>query len=56
MTETVWQCEQWRAGEVYNKLLFNTEREAEEFLQQMRRSDPDLFWKKTAVPAKAVWN
>ena len=56
MTETIWQSEQMRAGQVYSKLLFNTKREAESFLEQMRRSDPDLFWKMQPVPAASVWN
>jgi hypothetical protein len=56
MTETVWKCEQLRAGMVYNKVMFNTRAEAEQFAEQMGRVEPDVFWKIEAVPAKAVWN
>ncbi len=56
MTETVWKCEQLRAGTVYNKVMFNTRAEAEQFAEQMGRVEPDVFWKIEAVPAKAVWN
>jgi hypothetical protein len=56
MTETVWKCEQLRAGTVYNRVMFNTRAEAEEFAEQMGKVEPDVFWKIEAIPAKAVWN
>jgi hypothetical protein len=56
MTETMWKCEQLRAGTVYNRVMFNTRAEAEQFAEQMGKVEPDLFWKIEAVPAKAVWN
>jgi hypothetical protein len=56
MTDTLWKCEQLRAGRVYNRVMFNTRDEAEQFAQQMGRVEPDLFWHIEAVPAKAVWN
>jgi hypothetical protein len=56
MTDTMWKCEQLRAGTVYNRVMFNTRAEAEQFAEQMTKVEPDLFWKIEAVPAKAVWN
>jgi len=56
MTDTMWKCEQLRAGTVYNMILFNTRAEAVQFARQMGRVEPDLFWNIEAVPAKAVWN
>jgi len=56
MTTTLWRCEQLRAGQVCNKILFNSQREAEQFVQKMRKMEPDLFWRMEAVPAAAVWN
>lgn len=56
MTDTMWKCEQLRAGTVYNRVLFNTRAEAEQFAEQMGKVEPDLFWNIEAVPAKAVWN
>ena len=35
--------EQLRAGQVYNRFMFNTRQEAEEFATQMARAEPDLF-------------
>ena len=56
MTDTMWRCEQFRAGQIYNSVLFNTQEEAENFAAQMRRVEPDLTWKIEAVPAQSVWN
>ncbi len=56
MTDTLWKCEQVRAGQVYDRVLFNTREEAEEFLTQMRKNAPDLFWRIEPVEAKMVWN
>jgi hypothetical protein len=56
MTNTVWKCEQIRAGQVYNMVMFSTREEAEQFKNQMSRAEPDLFWRIEAVEARMVWN
>ena len=56
MTSTLWQCKQLRAGQVTNKVMFNTQREAEQFMRQMMKVEPDLFWRIEAVPVAQVWN
>jgi hypothetical protein len=56
MTNTLWKCEQWRAGQVCNKVMFDTRDEAEKFVAQMRKVEPDLFWKMEQVEARMVWN
>ena len=56
MTNTLWKCEQLRAGQVCNKIMFDTREEAESFLAQMRRVEPDLFWRMEAIEARMVWN
>lgn len=56
MTNTMWQCVQWRAGQILNKVLFNTRPEAENFCAQMHRVEPDIFWRMEPVEAKLVWN
>jgi hypothetical protein len=56
MTDTMWRCEQLRAGQVYNSVLFNTEEEAENFAAQMQRVEPDLMWRIEPVPASTIWN
>ena len=56
VTNTLWQCEQLRAGQVWNKLLFPTKDEAEDFVRKMRQIQPDMLWTMEAVPAKTIWN
>jgi len=56
MTNTVWKCEQLRAGKVYNKVMFATREEAEQFKTQMSKVEPDLFWRIEPVEARMVWN
>ncbi|HTV05189.1 MAG TPA: hypothetical protein VME86_07455 [Acidobacteriaceae bacterium] len=56
MTDTLWKCEQLRAGQVYDRILFNTKEEAEDFLRHMQKNAPDLFWRLEPVQAKMVWN
>jgi hypothetical protein len=56
MTDTVWQCEQVRAGQVTNRILFDNEKQATEFLAQMRKAEPDLFWRMQPIAARMVWN
>ena len=56
MTDTVWQCEQVRAGQVTNRVLFDNEKQAVEFVAQMRKAEPDLFWRMEPIAARMVWN
>jgi hypothetical protein len=56
MTNTMWRCVQWRAGQILNKVLFNTKSEAETFCAQMHRAEPDIFWRMEPIEAKLVWN
>lgn len=56
MTDTLWKCEQVRAGKVYEKFMFDTREEAEKFVQMMRQNSPDLFWRLEPIKAKMVWN
>lgn len=56
MTNTLWKCEQLRAGQITDKAVFDTERQASEFVAQMQRVEPDIFWRIEPVDAKMVWN
>ncbi len=56
MTDTMWKCEQWRAGQVLNKVMFNTREEAEKFCSQMHKVEPDIFWRMEPIEARLVWN
>ena len=56
MTETLWKCEQVRAGQVCEKLMFDTKEEAEDFLRKIKQSAPDLFWRIEPISLKMVLN
>lgn len=56
MTNTMWRCVQWRAGQILNKVLFHSRAEAEQFCAQMHRAEPDIFWRMEPVEARLVWN
>ena len=56
MSHTVWKCEQLRAGQVTNQVVFDSEQKASEFVGKMRRMEPDLFWRIEPVEARMVWN
>jgi hypothetical protein len=56
MTETMWRCDQVRAGRLYNRMMFDTREEAEQFVQRMQQMEPDQMFSIEAVDAKQVWN
>jgi hypothetical protein len=56
MNETIWRCDQIRAGQLYNRMVFNTREEAEEFMNRMRQMEPDQMISIEAVEASKVWN
>ena len=56
MTDTLWKCEQLRAGQVYSKVMFDTQKQAEDFIAKMEKMEPDIFWRMEPVAAKMVWN
>ncbi len=56
MTNTLWRCDQVRAGQLYNRMMFDTQEEAQAFAQKMQQAEPDLFFSVEAVEARLVWN
>ena len=54
--ETLWQCDQVRAGRLYNRMIFATREEAEQFMKGMREMEPDQTISIEAVDARKVWN
>jgi hypothetical protein len=56
MTDTVWRCDQVRAGQLYNRMMFNTREEAVQFMQRMQKMEPDQMFSIEAVEARQVWN
>jgi hypothetical protein len=56
MTETMWRCDQVRAGQLYNRMMFDTREEAEQFMNRMRQMEPDQTISIEAIDARQVWN
>ncbi len=56
MTETLWKCDQLRAGQLYNRMMFDTHEEAQRFAQKMQQMEPDQTFAIEAIEASQVWN
>ena len=56
MTETLWKCDQLRAGQLYNRMMFDTHEEAQRFAHRMQQMEPDQTFAIEAVAASQVWN
>ena len=54
--EILWRCDALRAGRLYNRTLFSTQGEAEEFAQKMMRAEPDQMFSVESIRASSVWN
>lgn len=56
MNDTMWRCDQLRAGQLYNRMMFDTREEAEQFMNRMRKMEPDQTISIEAIDARQVWN
>ncbi len=56
MEETIWRCDQMRAGQLYSRMMFRTREEAEVFARRMQQAEPDQMFSVEAVAARQVWN
>ena len=56
MTETLWKCDQLRAGQLYNRMMFDTQAEAKRFAEKMQQMEPDQVFSIEAIHASQVWN
>lgn len=56
MNETMWKCDQIRAGQLYNRMMFDTQAEALNFVQKMQQMEPDQMFSIEAIQASQVWN
>ncbi len=54
--EFVWRCDAMRAGSLYNRMMFDTRAEAEEFARKMRQHEPDQMFNVEAIKASTIWN
>lgn len=56
MNETLWMCDQMRAGRLYTRKIFDTEAEAQAFMRKMTEVEPDAIFNVEAIQAMQVWN
>ncbi len=56
MSDVVWRCDALRAGRLYQRSLFATREEAEEFVTRMQQAEPDQMFNVEAIKASTVWN
>jgi hypothetical protein len=56
MTATLWRCDQVRFGQLYNRMMFDTKDEAEQFVQRMKPMEPDQQFSIEAIEASKIWN
>ncbi len=56
MSETLWICDQLRFGQLYNRMMFDTKAEAEQFVQRMKPMEPDQQFSIEAIEAYKIWN
>ena len=54
--ETIWQCEEWRAGKMYERKLFDTKEDAEMFVRKLSQVAPDLMFKIAPVDVQQLRN
>lgn len=56
MTETMWKCDQMRAGTLYSRSVFDTREEAVRFARKMQQMEPDQMMRVEPVEARQFWN
>lgn len=54
--DILWRCDALRAGRLYQRSLFATREEAEQFVERMQQAEPDQMFNVEAIKASAVWN
>lgn len=52
----LWKCDAMRAGQLYNRMIFNTQQEAQDFARRMRDVEPDQMFNVEQIKASTVWN
>jgi hypothetical protein len=55
-SDVLWRCDALRAGKLYQRSLFGSQAEAEEFARKMRDAEPDQTFSVEQIMASTVWN
>ncbi len=56
MNSTLWKCEQYIAGKLYEKTIFTDEEQAREFARKLYNVRPDTILRIEPMPIQHVWN
>lgn len=56
LNETLWKCDQLRAGQLYSRMMFDTHAEAKNFVEKMQQMEPDQMFSIEAIAANEIWN
>lgn len=56
MNSTLWKCEQYVAGKLHEKLIFESEEQAKEFARKLYNVRPDTILRIEPMPIQHVWN
>jgi hypothetical protein len=56
INEVLWRCDALRAGKLYQRSLFGTREEAEQFALRMQQVEPDQMFSVEAIKASSVWS
>ncbi len=52
----IWQCEQYVAGKLHEKTIFNSEAQAREFARKLYGARPDTILRIEPMPLQHIWN
>ncbi len=56
MSTVIWKCEQYVAGKLHEKTIFESEAQAREFAQKLYGVRPDTILRIEPMPIQHVWN
>lgn len=56
MNTVIWKCEQYIAGRLHEKTIFENEQQAREFARKLYDVRPDTILRIEPMPIQHVWN
>ena len=56
MNTVIWKCEQYIAGKLHEKTIFDNEQQAREFARKLYDVRPDTILRIEPLPIQHVWN
>ena len=56
MNTVIWKCEQYVAGKLHEKTIFESEQQAKEFARKLYDASPDTILRIEPLPIQHVWN